>query len=68
MMETWERQRPRRRKCQFCKRRRDCRHGPAPFLFHNFDEIEWVWLCGECFFIRREGLHLSDDDLEKDEA
>ena len=51
-----------RRKCQFCKQTRDCRRGPDPFLLNYFDEIEIVWLCAECHFLRRDGLHLPDGD------
>ena len=64
-MKMWQRQKPRRRKCQFCKQHSDCKYGPDPFLFHNFDEEEMVWLCEECYVIRENGLHL--DDWEGDE-
>jgi len=63
-MDSWRRPQTQRRKCQFCKQERDCKHGPDPYLFHFFDEIEMVWLCPECFSIRRDGRHLpeSEDD------
>ena len=63
-MDSWRSQEAQRRKCQFCKQERDCRHGPDPYLFHNFDEIEMVWLCGECYFVRENGLHLPDCEEE----
>jgi len=51
-----------RRRCQFCKQIRDCTYGPDPFLYHNFDEIEMVWLCDECRTVRENGEHLPDGD------
>jgi len=53
-----------RRKCQFCKQERECSHGADPYLLNQFDEVEMVWLCDECSFIRQNGLHLpeSEDD------
>ena len=62
MIGIWDYQKPERRRCAFCKQQRDCKHGPDPFLFYNFDEIEVVWLCEECFQIRERGDHLPDED------
>ena len=64
LMEARKRSQPTRRKCQFCKQEKDCRHGPDPFLFSRFDEIEMVWLCEECYSIRANGLHLPDSEDE----
>ena len=62
---VWGHQQHRQKKCQFCKQERDCKCGPDPFLLFNFDEVEMVWLCDDCYDIRAEGLHLPDDeDLE----
>ena len=61
-MDMWRNQKPRRRKCQFCKRQRLCKHGPDPFLFYNFDDMEMVWLCEECYSLRENGDHLDDMD------
>ena len=62
----WNKKRTVRRKCQFCKQERDCKHGPDPFLYYNFDETEMVWLCEECFTVRENGDHIPD--LENDEV
>ena len=67
MTAIWSTQRPERRKCGFCKRERDCKHGPDPFLFDRFDEIEMVWLCEDCFGTRKNGTHLPDDEFEGEE-
>ena len=64
MIDLWENQTPKRKKCQFCKQQRDCKHGPDPFLFYNFDEIETVWLCDECYSLREEGDHLPPEYLD----
>ena len=63
-MKMWRSQPPQRRKCQFCKQERDCGHGPDPYLFNNFDEIEMVWLCDECYDIRKDGLHLPESEVD----
>ena len=63
-MDMWRRRKVTRRKCQFCKQERDCRQGPDPFLFYNFDEVEIVWLCDDCYVTRENGLHLPDDEDE----
>ena len=65
LMESWRQVKTTRRRCQFCKQERDCKHGPDPFLFYNFDEIEIVWLCSDCYFTRQDGSHLpeSEDDV-----
>ena len=62
MMEIWNNQPPTRKECQYCKQERDCRRGPDPFLFYSFDEIEMVWLCDECFSLRKHGDHLGDEE------
>lgn len=64
-MDSWRSPKTQRRKCQFCKQVQDCKHGPDPYLFYNFDEIEMVWLCSECYFVRENGLHLAniEDDV-----
>ena len=59
-MGQWDKQRPVRRKCQFCKQERKCKHGPDPTLYFFFDEIEMVWLCEACFDVRVTGEHLPD--------
>jgi hypothetical protein len=64
MSDLWPDQEPQRRKCQFCKQERDCKHGPDPFLFYNFDEDEMVWLCSECYSIRESGLHLPESEVD----
>jgi len=65
MMEIWNNQPWTRKKCQYCKQEKDCRRGPDPFLFYSFDEIETVWLCDECFVLRKDGDHLDgEEDLE----
>jgi len=53
-----DKQTPQRRTCQHCKQPRDCEYGPDPFLCRAFDEVEMVWLCSDCYFIRMNGLHL----------
>jgi len=65
MADLWPDQEPVRRKCQFCKQQRDCKHGPDPYLFHNLDEEEPVWLCEECYFVRENGLHLPDGEVDE---
>ena len=67
MTDIWRTQRPERRKCGFCKEQRPCKHGPDPFLYYQFDEIEMVWLCEDCFGIRRNGKHLPDDVFDGEE-
>lgn len=64
-MDMRNRQKAERRKCQYCKQERDCRYGPDPYLLHTFDEVEMVWLCGECYDLRKDGEHLpeSEDDV-----
>lgn len=62
MFDLWPDQEFHRRKCQFCKQERDCKHGPDPYLFHFFGETEMVWLCKECYSIREDGLHLPDGE------
>ncbi len=52
------------RKCQFCKQDRECRHGPDPYLLLHLDEIEMVWLCDECYDIRKDGLHLPESEVD----
>ena len=64
MMNMREKQLPAWRKCQFCKQQRDCSYVADPFLFYNFDEIEMVWLCDECYSIRERGDHLDNIDEE----
>ena len=64
MMSVWDNQSPERRTCQHCKQVRDCKRGPDPFLFHGFDEIEMVWLCADCYFLRENGLHLPELETE----
>jgi hypothetical protein len=49
-----------RRACQFCKQIRNCRYIEDPFLLHNFDEIEMVWLCQKCLTVRQDGEHLPE--------
>jgi len=61
MMDVWERPETTNRKCQHCKQSRDCRHGPDPYLFYFFREVEEVWLCDECFNLREEGKHLPEN-------
>ena len=65
-MAMWRTQKTEHRKCQFCKQERDCGHGPDPFLFNTFDEIEVVWLCSECFDLRKDGGHLADEEEYED--
>ena len=48
--------------CQFCKQERNCSRGPDPFLLNFFDETEIVWLCDECYSLRRCGGHLGDEE------
>ena len=61
--ETWDEQEPRRRKCQFCKQDRACRHGLDPFLYLFLGETEMVWLCLDCYDLRKDGGHLSEEEL-----
>jgi len=64
LMQSWGRSQTTHRKCQWCKQQRDCRHGPDPYLFFFFDEIEMVWLCDDCFALREDGGHLPEGEDE----
>jgi len=66
-MDVWKLPGTTRRKCQHCKQTRDCRQGPDPYLYYSHDEIEEVWLCAECFFLRGQGDHLPDEEEDWDE-
>ena len=65
LMESWRQVKTTRRRCQFCKQEQDCKHGPDPYLFDHFDEIEMVWLCDECFALRKDGGHLPEGEDEE---
>lgn len=60
VMAPWRTLERTRRKCQWCKQHRPCGHGPDPYLFYFHDEIEMVWLCDDCFHLRRDGGHLPE--------
>ena len=61
-IDMWNDQQPQRHKCQYCKEEKDCKRGPDPYLYYQFDEIEMVWLCQECYDLRKDGSHLGDDE------